>query len=100
MIETGIEVMEVKLPAVLTVLKDINVPRLPSFRMKRMAKQKEIPVWGIADLDLKEEEVGIAGSSTTVLKTFTPQARGNCRMIEGTAGEIIDALLPIIDAAQ
>ena len=100
MIETGIEVIEVKLPAVLTVLKDINVPRLPSFRMKRMAKQKEIPVWGIADLDLKEEEVGIAGSSTTVLKTFTPQARGNCRMIEGTAGEIIDALLPIIDAAQ
>ena len=47
-IETGVEVIRVKLPAVLTVLKDINVPRLPSYRMKMEGKEKETPVWGIA----------------------------------------------------
>lgn len=45
-IETGVEVIRVKLPAVLTVLKDINVPRLPSYRMKMEGKEKETPVWG------------------------------------------------------
>ena len=100
MVETGVEVIEVRLPAVLTVLKDINSPRLPSFRLKRKAKEKVIPVWGIAELGLSEEQVGLSGSTTTVLKTFTPEARGNCRMLDGAVDEMVEALLPVIDAAR
>ncbi len=99
MVETGVEVIEVKLPAVLTVLKDINEPRLPSFRLKRQAKNREIPTWSITDLGLDESSVGIAGSPTTVLKTFTPAMRGNCHMLKGSAEEMVSALLPLIDAA-
>ena len=99
MVETGIEVIEVKLPAVLTVLKDINEPRLPSFRLKRQAKEKEIPTWGIAELGLSEESVGISGSPTTVLKTFTPAMRGNCHMLNGSVEEMVNALIPLMDAA-
>lgn len=99
MTETGIEVIQVKLPALLTVLKDINTPRLPSFKLKRAAKQKVIPVWGIQDLGLREEEVGLQGSPTTVMKTFTPEARGNCQMLSGPDDDIINALLLQIDAA-
>ena len=99
-IETGVEVIRVKLPAVLTVLKDINVPRLPSYRMKMEGKEKETPVWGIADLGLQENQVGMEGSVTTVMKTFTPDPRGNCRMIEGSEEEMIGALLPVIEAVQ
>ena len=99
-IETGVEVIRVKMPAVLTVLKDINVPRLPSYRMKMEGKEKETPVWGIADLGLQENQVGMEGSVTTVRKTFTPDPRGNCRMIEGSEEEMIGALLPVIEAVQ
>ena len=99
-IETGVEVIRVKLPAVLTVLKDINVTRLPSYRMKMEGKEKETPVWGIADLGLQENQVGMEGSVTTVMKTFTPDPRGNCRMIEGSEEEMIGALLPVIEAVQ
>ena len=100
MIETGVEVIEVKLPAVLTVLKDINEPRLPSLRMKRRAKEREITTWGVAEIGVSEEKAGISGSPTKVMKTFTPQARGKCRMLEGSLSAMVDALLPIIEAAQ
>ena len=45
-VETGIEIIEVELPALITVLKDINIPRLPSFRLKKKAKVMPIPEWG------------------------------------------------------
>lgn len=99
MTETGIEVIQVKLPAMLTVLKDINTPRLPSFKLKRAAKGKEIPVWGITGLGLREEEVGLQGSPTTVMKTFTPEARGNCQMLSGSDQDIMDALFSQINSA-
>ena len=100
MVETGIEVIEVQLPAVLTVLKDINVPRMPSFRLKRQAKNQAIPVWGIAQLGLAEEEVGLSGSPTTVMKTFTAQARGNCEMLGGTSDDMVAALIGKLQAAE
>ena len=98
MIETGLEVIEVKLPAMLTVLKDINVPRLPSFKLKRRAKEKPIPTWGIEDLGIKEEAVGLQGSPTMVLRTFTPEAKGSCRMLNGSAEEQIGELLNVIES--
>ncbi len=96
MVEKGIEIIRVQLPAVLTVLKDINSPRLPSFRLKRQAKQKEIPLTGIADIGLAEEEVGIAGSRTTVLNSFVPESTGECRFLSGSPEEMADALIPVI----
>lgn len=87
MVETGVEVVQVKLPAVISVLKDIYEPRLPSFKLKRAAKKKEIPTWGVADLGLAEEQVGLNGSPTTVMRTFTPAPRGNCVILEGQDAE-------------
>jgi electron transfer flavoprotein beta subunit len=99
MTETGVEVIRVKLPALLTVLKDINTPRLPSFKLKRAAKEKVIPTWGLAELNLSENEVGLLGSPTTVMKTFTPKARGKCKMLSGSNEEIITALFSEIESA-
>lgn len=98
MIETGIEVIKVDLPAVLTVLKDINEPRLPSFRLKRKAKKKTIPVWGLNDLDIPENKVGLEGSPTMVLRTFTPAAKGQCRMVEGSMQEQIAEVIKVTEA--
>lgn len=99
MIETGIEVIDVKLPAVLTVLKDINSPRLPSFKLKRKAKEKITPIWGIKDLGLKEEEVGLIGSPTTVLKTFTPEVKCSCKILSCSSEKQLCELVTIIESA-
>lgn len=82
MVENGIEVIEVELPALLTVLKDINEPRLPSFRLKKKAKDREIEQWGLEELGLKEEDVGLKASPTTVMKTYVPEIKSKCLMIE------------------
>lgn len=100
MVETGIEVIEVQLPAILTVLKDINEPRMPSFRLKRQARQKDLPVWGIAELGLNESEVGLSGSPTTVMRTFTAQPRGNCEMLKGSTDEMVAALMARLEKAK
>jgi len=75
-VEGGFEKVASPLPAVLTVLKDANTPRLPSLRGKMKARKAEIPNWGLADLDLDEEQVGLEGSPTRVVRIATPEGRG------------------------
>jgi electron transfer flavoprotein beta subunit len=77
LLEDGREVLEARLPAVVTVVKDINEPRLPSLRGLRRAKTAVIPVWDAERLGLSEEEVGLAGSPTQVVKVFTPTAQSS-----------------------
>ncbi len=91
LMETGKEVLEVQLPAVLTVVKEINEPRLPSFKGKMKAKKAEIVVWDEKNIDADPEKVGLKGSPTAVNRTFSPPRR------EG--GEIIQAE-PAAEAAK
>jgi len=85
--EDGHEVIEVELPAVFTVLKEINEPRLPSLRGKMKARKAEIPVWTVADLNVEEENLGLDGSPTFVSKVFTPEPRGEGEIIQGSPEE-------------
>jgi len=73
MVEDGYEVMETPLPAVLTVVKEINVPRLPSLRGLAKAKSAVIPVWTVQELDVDKNMVGLSGSATRVIEIFFPQ---------------------------
>ena len=54
----------------MTVVKDINEPRVASFKAKLNAKKAAIPVWGLADLGLDAQDVGLSGSFTQVVKVF------------------------------
>lgn len=85
--EDGHEVVDVELPAVFTVLKEINEPRLPSLRGKMRARKTEIPVWTVADLNVEEEKLGLDGSPTFVSKVFTPEPRGDGELIQGDPEE-------------
>lgn len=75
LVEDGYEVIEVKFPALITVVKEINEPRLPSLRGKLRSKKQQIPVWTHRDLGLNEEEIGLNGSPTQVVKIFSPPPR-------------------------
>ena len=87
LLEEGREVVETKLPAVLTVVKDINQPRYPSFLGIRRATRMEVPVWTAADLpDCNLELLGLKGSPTQVVRVFNPPPRGGqITMVEGEA---------------
>ena len=65
--------MEAPLPAMLSVVKEINVPRLCTLGGKIRAKKAEIPVVGAAELAIPEEHLGLAGSPTKVVRVSYPQ---------------------------
>lgn len=71
---SGSYLKDAKLPALITVTKDINDPRLPSFKSKMNAKKAEIKVWGMEDLKehLAIEDTGFKGSPTKVKKIEVP----------------------------
>ena len=82
LMETGKEVLEISLPAVLTVVKEINEPRLPSLKGKMKAKKAVITTWDEKDIGADPEKVGLKGSPTAVNRTFTPPRRGGGEIIE------------------
>ncbi len=95
--EEGSERLQVPLPCLITTVKELNEPRLPSLRGKMAAKKAEIPVWTFADLKLDEKDIGLAGSPTQVLKIFPPPPRkeGECyadKEPDEAAGIIADKL--------
>ncbi len=87
MIEGGYEIVCASLPALVTVLKDINEPRLANMQGIMRANQMDIPTWGMDDLNLSSTEVGLDGSATEVIRVFTPEAGEPGEMIEGEPRE-------------
>ncbi len=92
MFEEGYEVVETHLPALITVVKEINVPRLPSFKGMLRAKKAEIIKWTASDLKLDEKRIGLDGSPTLVIRIFTPEARVGGEIIEGNPEEQVEKL--------
>jgi electron transfer flavoprotein beta subunit len=92
MTEEGYEIIEAPLPCLLTVVKEINVPRLPSLKGKMKAKKAEITKWTAEDLNCDFDKIGLDGSPTRVIKIFTPPPRKGGVILEGEVSEIVDKL--------
>lgn len=95
-VDEGCEVIETPLPAVITVGREINVPRLPSLRGSMKAKTAEIPVWSAADLGVEPDTVGIAGSPTRVVRIFTPKRERKSEVLKGSLEEQVDQLVKML----
>ncbi|MDD4294988.1 MAG: electron transfer flavoprotein subunit beta/FixA family protein [Candidatus Omnitrophica bacterium] len=89
LVEEGYEMMELELPALLTVVKEINEPRMPSLRGKMTAKKANVIVWGNAELNISHDMLGLTGSPTQVVKIFTPPQKAGGRIIHGETDEEI-----------
>ncbi len=87
-LEESAEIVETKMPAAVTVIKQINEPRLPSLKGQMRAKKAEIPVWTAEMIMAEPENIGLKGSPTQVVRIFTPPPRGNSEMLEGTPEEM------------
>jgi electron transfer flavoprotein beta subunit len=81
LVEDGHEVLEMDLPAVLTVVKEVADPRLPTLRGKQKARKMDIPTWGPADLGVAAEKIGLNGSPTRVVKIFRPKVARECEKV-------------------
>lgn len=93
LMDEGYDVIESSLPVLLTVVREINEPRLPSLKGKMAAKKAVIKTWGQVEIAADECDLGLKGSPTQVKNIFTPEARSGRKMIEGTPEEQVEALL-------
>jgi electron transfer flavoprotein beta subunit len=93
MMDDGFDVVRLPLPALLTVVKDINEPRVPSLKGKMKAKKADITVLTAADIRAEEKYIGLAGSPTQVVKVFTPEPRGNRTVFTGSPEEQVSRLV-------
>ena len=100
MMDDGYDVVEITLPALLSVVKNINEPRVPSLKGKMRAKKEVIKVLSAEDIGADQDCIGLPGSPTTVVNVFPPPARGEKAILTGTLDEqidqLVDRLLPLI----
>jgi electron transfer flavoprotein beta subunit len=96
MTEEGYEIIEAPLPCLITVVKEINEPRLPSLKGKMKAKSANIIKWGAKDLDLDPDLIGLNGSPTKVIKIWTPQARKDGQILQGEVKEMTGKLVELL----
>ncbi len=83
----GHDVVETSLPAVCSVVKEINEPRLPSLKGKMKAKKAEITIF-------TPEDLGIASKPTIEIKSVSaPPARPKGEILKGELDEVVDALI-------
>lgn len=73
LLEEGYEKLELPLPSLLTVVKEISYPRLPTLRGKQRARKTELPSLTVKDMNVDESKLGLKGSPTRVVKIETPK---------------------------
>ncbi len=105
LLESGYEVIETPTPCVLTTVKEINEPRLPSLKGKMKAKKADIAVWTAEDIQADPKNLGLDGSPTKVVKIFTPPKRSGGEMLTGEPDELVEKLVgalreTVIEAAS
>ena len=93
LLEAGKEVVESRLPALVTVVKDINQPRFRTLIGIRKATQAQIPVLKPADINCEDAKIGLLGSATEVVKIFTPEPRKGGQVLEGEPEETCEILV-------
>ncbi|MFC2001682.1 electron transfer flavoprotein subunit beta/FixA family protein, partial [Chloroflexota bacterium] len=79
----GYEIIDISLPAVVTVSNEIGEPRYPTIKGIMAAKKVEPIVWQPADIGVEPSQIGAAGQRTKMLKLFQPVREGKCEIVEG-----------------
>ena len=97
LIDGGERELTVTLPALITVVKDINMPRLPSIKGVRFSLDAPCDICGASAVAADTARTGLNGSPTQVVRTFTPERRGEATALEGDAAVQAKAILGIIN---
>jgi electron transfer flavoprotein beta subunit len=90
MMDEGFDVVETSLPALITVVKEINEPRLPSLKGKMKAKNLKVTTWTAQDIGADQTFCGLKGSPTKVVKIFPPSPRGQREILSGAIEQQVE----------
>ena len=93
LMDDGYDEVEMPLPGLLTVVKEINEPRIPSLKGKLKAKSLRLKTLNAADIGADADSIGLPGSTTQVVKVFSPQFKGERAMLTGTVAEQVEQLV-------
>ena len=94
-LEDGYERVECRLPALLTVLGELNIPRYPDVGIMIAACHEKAPIqiWNAADIGVTVHDVGLEGSLTHVIKTYVPKFKRQGEMLEGDSKTVVKELI-------
>jgi electron transfer flavoprotein beta subunit len=87
-LESERQIVETKLPCLVTVVREINEPRLPTLMAIMAASKKPTNTWGAADLSLGQEEVGFNGALVEVLRSTVSVGERKRITLQGEVKEI------------
>lgn len=91
------QLSEIPYPCLLTVEKDICVPRLPSYKLKKATKDKTVRILGFDDIKDKDlSRYGLVGSPTSVERMFAPPEKEKQVYLQGNAEEKTEALYNVL----
>lgn len=93
LMDEGYDVIESPLPVLLTVVKELNVPRMPSLKGKMAARKAVIKKMAASDLEAGEDDIGLKGSPTQVKNIFAPHTKKDRKMLGGNTEEMVSSLI-------
>ncbi|MCA6071194.1 MAG: electron transfer flavoprotein subunit beta/FixA family protein [Endomicrobium sp.] len=93
MMEDGYDLIESQVPVLLTVVKEINDPRIASLKGKIIAKKAVVKILDAAAIGADIKKIGLNGSPTQVMKIFTPPQRAGGEKFTGEARDVAAALV-------
>jgi electron transfer flavoprotein beta subunit len=97
LMEDGFDTVQMCTPALISVVKEINTPRLPSLRGKRNAKSVEMTVWNADELGLDEKYIGLNGSPTQVVNIFSPKHDKQVEKFDGDSDQAVELIIRRLD---
>jgi len=96
LMEEGYDVVEMALPSLITVVKEINTPRMASLKGKMKAKSAAIAKIDTSNMDVNPERIGLKGSPTQVLRSFVPERKSGGEKISGDTAELVQKAASVI----
>ncbi|KMQ52332.1 Electron transfer flavoprotein, beta subunit [Chitinispirillum alkaliphilum] len=96
LMEEGYDVVEMPLPGLITVVKEINTPRMASLKGKMKAKKAQIVTLSTENMDLDKSRIGLNGSPTQVLRSFVPERKSGGEIFKGELPELVEKAKSII----
>ncbi|MCL4326306.1 MAG: electron transfer flavoprotein subunit beta/FixA family protein [Candidatus Thermoplasmatota archaeon] len=98
LVEGGIEYLSIPLPAVVTASLNMNIVRAPTLKGRIRGKKAVIVKWGLKDIELPKEWVGLSGSPTKVREVKTEESEyREVTILSGSISEIVDNLYAVIE---
>jgi len=88
MMEEGYDVIEMPLPGVISVVKEINTPRMASLKGKMRSKSAHISTLNANALSVHIDRLGLKGSPTQVLRSFVPEKKAGGEKASGNVDEL------------